>query len=125
MIFLIMDLDITPETIGVFILFIVIMFVLSRIVKFIMHAIAAGGAGFSFPWVVQYLGLDVGIVADVLTGLKFAALAVGLYVAYEMIGLIMAVIKLLFAPVKILTGNGTGKSEIKRLKNELSKIKKG
>jgi len=119
-----MAIDITPEIIGIFIIFIIALFILSRIVKVILHAVAIAGAGFSFPWILQYLGIETGIVADVATGLQFAALAVGAYLIYQMFELVKAILKLLFVPIKILFGTGTGKSEIKRVKNELAKIKK-
>mgnify|MGYP003974504445 CR=1 FL=1 len=100
-------------------------FLLSRIFKFIMHAVAIGSAGFAFPVIMQYLGVDLGITVDIFTQLQFAGLAVGLYLLYSLFSLVIAVIKLVFAPIKIIFGTGTGKSELKKVKAELEKIKKG
>jgi hypothetical protein len=119
-----MELDITLEIVGVFIAFIVFLFLLSRVFKVLVKAFAIGGAGFSFPWVMQLIGLDLGIPVEFFTQLQFALLAVGLYLVYEFFTLVSAIGKLLFVPVKLLTGSGTGKSEIKKLRDEIDKLKK-
>ena len=119
-----MELNITLEIVGVFIAFIVFLFLLSRVFKVLVKALAIGGAGFSFPWVMQLIGADLGIPVEFFTQLQFALLAVGLYLVYEFFTLVSAIGKLLFVPVKLLTGSGTGKSEIKKLRDEIDKLKK-
>jgi hypothetical protein len=119
-----MAIEITIETIGIFAAFIIIVFLLSRLFKILIRIVGIAISGFSFPWIVEYLNIGLPITADVATGLQFAIIAVGLYIAFEFFHIILAVLGIVLAPFKLLFGkskDSVGKSEIEKLKNEIKK----
>lgn len=67
-----------------------------------MKGTLVAGAGFSFPWIIQYLGLPIDIQANVDTGIEFATAAVAVYLIYEFFHFIKYFFRVLIWPLKAL-----------------------
>jgi hypothetical protein len=76
-----MVIEITTETVLVFIGFIVIVFLLYKLFKLLVRASIIVVAAFVFPWVAQYFGLP--LQGSLENGITFAIVGLGLFLVYE------------------------------------------
>jgi len=76
-----MPIEITLETIIIFGIFIVAVFIFYKVFKLILRGSLVVIASFVFPWVAQYFGLPV--TASLETGINFALMGFGLFLIYE------------------------------------------
>jgi len=83
-------------------IFVIVVILLYKVFQAGIKAIIAGAAGFAFPWVAQYIGLPV--TPSIGMALQFALLAIGLFLAYEFFHIIMAIIKVITWPFRMLLG---------------------
>jgi hypothetical protein len=93
-----MVIEVTIETIVIFMAFIIIVFVLYKLFKIIVRASIISIAGFVFPWVANYMGLP--ITANVETGITFAFVGLILFFIYEFYHFIVQFFKILSWPFK-------------------------
>jgi len=93
-----MVIEVTVETIFIFMAFIIVVFVLYKLFKVIVKASIISIAGFVFPWVAQHLGLP--IVANIETGITFAFIGLILFFIYEFYNFIVQFFKILSWPFK-------------------------
>lgn len=93
-----MVVDITFDSILIFLVFIVVVFVLYKTFKVIVKASLVVFAAFTFPWIAQYLGLP--ITASVEMGLMFASAGFGLFMLYEFFNFIAQLFRILMWPFK-------------------------
>ncbi len=114
-------LTLTPEI--VFLIFILFIFLVSRAIKVFFKALMVAAAGFIFPWVAQYLGVNIGFAATITNGIFFAAAAVGLFFAYNFLHLIIAAGKIIIWPIKKIL-NIAEENELEKMKKEVSEIEK-
>jgi len=114
---------VNSQSIAVLMVFILAVFILYRLFKVAIKAAIAGVAGFAFPWVVQYLNLQLPIVASLETSMQFALLAIGLLLAYEFFHIIIFIVKLIIFPFKMIF-RLTDKSEIKKIREEVERVEK-
>ncbi|MEM7817118.1 MAG: hypothetical protein QXZ20_04345 [Candidatus Aenigmatarchaeota archaeon] len=66
-----MVIEVTLDTVLIFLVFVIVVFILYKTFKLIVKASLIVFAAFSFPWVAQYIGLP--ITPSIETGLMFAA----------------------------------------------------
>lgn len=97
-----MQMPISTETILIFAVFVVVIFVLYKFFKVIAKTVIIGIAGFSFPFIVNYLNLPIPLSADIQTGLHFAALAIGIFLVYTFAHFIIYFLKMILQPFKAL-----------------------
>lgn len=114
-------LALTPEI--VFLIFVLFIFLVSRAIKVFFKALVVAAAGFIFPWIAQYLGVNIGFTATIMNGVLFAAAAAGLFFAYEFLHLLIAAGKIIIWPIKKIL-NIEEKNEMKNLKKEVEEIEK-
>ena len=114
---------VNSQSIAVLLVFILGVFILYRLFRVAIKAAIDGAAGFAFPWVVQYLNLQLPIVASLETSMQFALLAIALLLAYEFFHFIIFIVKLIIFPFKLVF-RLTDKSEIKRLREEVERVEK-
>lgn len=93
-----MVIEITIETIVIFMAFIIVVFILYKLFKFIIRASIISVAGFVFPWVASYMGLP--ITANFETGITFAFIGLILFFIYEFYHFIVQFFKILSWPFK-------------------------
>jgi hypothetical protein len=93
---------ITTQTIVIFLAFVIITFVLYKLVKAAVKATVIVIIAFSFPFIVNYLGLPLPITANIQTGLRFAILGLGLFIVYQFIHFILYFLKAITLPLRIL-----------------------
>lgn len=93
-----MVVEITIDSILIFIAFLFVVFALYKIFKMIIRVSLVVIAAFAFPWVAQYIGLPV--TANVETGMLFAFAGFGLFIVYEFIHFIIQFFRLLMWPFK-------------------------
>lgn len=84
----------------VFVVFLVIMVLVYKLIRVAIKATLVTAAGFAFPWIVSYLSLPLPIAADIDTGIKFAALALGVFLVYEFSNFILHFFKILAMPFR-------------------------
>ena len=120
-----LPIPIDPSLQGIIILIIFIIFVavVYKLFKMAFSAGVAAAVGFSFPWIIEYLNLDLPITADLRTSVYFAAIAAGLYLAYEFSHYITAFFKIITWPVRSYFQEKQ-KGKVKKLEKEVKKIKK-
>lgn len=111
---------ITPQVVIIFITFILVVFILYKLFKVIFRATLVMIAAFSFPWIVQALGLPFPITADVQTGIYFAIAGLGLFLVYEFFHFVIYFFKILCRPFQNLSKT----DEEKKLEREIKKIRK-
>lgn len=114
---------VNSQSIAVLLVFILAVFILYRLFKVAIKAAIAGVAGFAFPWVVQYLGLQLPIVASLETSMQFALLAIALLLVYEFFHFIIFIVKLVIFPFRLIF-RLTDKSEIRRMREEVERVEK-
>jgi len=95
-----MVIEITLESILIFFVFVVVIFVLYKILKMIFKVSLIVVASFIFPWVAQHMGLP--ITANLETGITFAVIGFGLFVVYEFFHFIVQLLRLLTWPLRML-----------------------
>ncbi|MDD5416653.1 MAG: hypothetical protein PHU12_01620 [Candidatus Aenigmarchaeota archaeon] len=94
--------DLTTDTVIMFAIFIIVVFVLYKLFRILLKSAAAAIAGFLFPYIVQYLKLPLDIAVNNQTSLEFAAMAVGIYLVYEFFHFIKYFLQILAWPIKLL-----------------------
>ncbi len=113
---------ITPQVVLIFITFILVVFMLYKLFKVLFRATLVAIAAFSFPWIVNALGLPFPIVANVETGIYFAVTGLGLFFAYEFFHFIIHFFRLLLWPLRALLGMEKHDEE-KKMEKEIKKIR--
>lgn len=93
-----MVVEITFDSILIFLVFIVVVFVLYKTFKVIVKASLVVLAAFTFPWIAQYIGLP--IAASMEMGLMFASVGFGLFMLYEFFNFITQLFRILIWPFK-------------------------
>jgi len=93
-----MVIELTAETIVIFMAFIIIVFILYKLFKIIVRASIISIAGFVFPWVANYMGLP--ITANIETGITFAFVGLMLFFVYEFYHFIVQFFKILSWPFR-------------------------
>ena len=93
-----MVVEITIDTVLIFFIFVVVVFVLYKTFKLIVKASLIVFAAFTFPWIAQYAGLH--IKASIETGLMFASLGFGLFMLYEFFNFITQLFRILMWPFR-------------------------
>ena len=76
-----MVVELTLESILVFMVFIVVIFVSYKMFKFFVRATLVSVAGFVFPWVANYMGIP--LVTNIETAITFSFIGLFLFLAYE------------------------------------------
>ena len=94
----------TQETILILIGFVIFVAVSYKIFRILSKAVMIGIVSFSFPFVMSYLDitLPITILANVETGIQFAMIGVGLFIAYEFWHYIFMFLKIITWPVRML-----------------------
>jgi len=90
----------TSSNILIFVVFLVIVVLAYKILRTAIKAIFVTAAGFVFPWIVGYLELPLPITPDIDTGIRFATLALGIFLAYEFSHFIIQFLKILAWPFR-------------------------
>ncbi len=111
---------ITPQIVLIFITFVLVVFILYKLFRVLFKTTLVTIAAFSFPWIVQALGLPFPIEATVETGIYFALAGLGLFLLYEFFHFIIHFLKILAWPFRALFRE----DEHKKLEKEMKKIKK-
>ena len=93
-----MVVELTIETIIVFLVFTIFIFVFYKIFKFLVRASLISVAGFAFPWVAKYMGLP--IVTNVETAITFAFVGLGMFFVYEFYHFIVQFFKIITWPFR-------------------------
>jgi len=93
-----MVIEITADTVIIFLAFVVIVFVLYKTFKVIIKASLIVLAAFTFPWIAQYIGLP--IRASLEMGTMFAFAGFGLFMLYEFFNFIVQLFRILMWPFK-------------------------
>lgn len=93
-----MVVELTIETMIVFLVFIIFVFIFYKLFKFIVRASLVSIASFAFPWVANYMGLP--IVANIETAITFAFIGLGVFFIYEFYQFIVHFVKMLAWPFK-------------------------
>lgn len=93
-----MVVEITFDSMLIFLVFVVVVFVLYKTFKVLVKASLVVIAAFTFPWIAKYIGLS--IVPSVEMGLMFASAGFGLFMIYEFFNFIAQLFKILIWPFK-------------------------
>jgi hypothetical protein len=93
-----MVVEITFDSLLIFFVFIVVVFVLYKTFKVIIKASLIVIAAFTFPWIARYAGLP--ITASIEMGLMFASAGFGLFLIYEFFNFITQFFRILMWPFK-------------------------
>ena len=93
-----MPIEITLGTVMIFIGFIIVVFILYKLFKFLIRASIVVVASFAFPWIAKYFGLT--ITANLQTGVMFAAAGFILFFIYESFHFIVQLFKILTWPFR-------------------------
>ena len=101
-----MVVELTLESMAVFFIFIVFIFVFYKLFKFIVRASLISVASFAFPWVANYMGLP--IVANLETAITFAFIGLGAFFIYEFYHFVVQFIKMIMWPFKRKKGRSDG-----------------
>lgn len=115
--------DLTSQTAFVFIVFILFIALAYKLFKLAFSAAVVAAAGFSFPWINQYLNLGLPVLADIQTSLYFAGIALAIFLLYEFSHYVIAFFKLVTWPVRSYF-KGKEKARMKRLEKEVEKLEK-
>jgi len=115
--------DLSSQVIIIFFIFIVFVAVMYKLFKLAFSAAIAAAAGFSFPWINEFLGLGLPIPADLQTSIYFAGAALLLFLAYQFVHYIIAFFKFITWPLRVYL-HRKEKSKVKKLEKEIKEIKK-
>ena len=74
-----------PQTLVLFITFIVVVVLLYKTIKFLMRLVLVAAISFSFPWISTYLHLPVSVEPTFDNALHFMLLGVGLFILFEIL----------------------------------------
>ncbi len=94
--------SLTTDTLMIFAAFVICVFLIYKLFKILMKGILAAGAGFSFPWLVQYFNLPLNVAANLETGIDFAIIALVIFLIYEFFHFIKYGFKIMTWPFKML-----------------------
>ena len=97
-----MVIETTLMTILIFVGFIVTVFILYKLIKFLFRASLIVAASFAFPWVARYFGMA--ITADLQTGIFFAISGFTLFCIYEFFHFIVQFFKIITWPFRKKSG---------------------
>lgn len=93
-----MPVEISLETVVIYVAFIVGVFSFYKMFKLIMRGSLIVFASFTFPWVAQYFGLP--IIGSIETGINFALAGLGMFLIYEFFHFITHFFRLLMWPFR-------------------------
>ena len=93
-----MAVELSLESILVFLAFIVFIFIFYKLFKFFVRASLVTIASFAFPWVASYIGIP--IVANFETAVTFAFIGLGVFFVYESYHFLVHFAKMLSWPFK-------------------------
>lgn len=93
-----MVVEITIDTVLIFLAFVVVVFILYKTFKLIIRASLIVFAAFTFPWIAHYAGLP--ITASLDNGFLFAAVGFGLFVVYELFSFVSQLFRILAWPFR-------------------------
>jgi hypothetical protein len=93
-----MVVEITIDTVIIFLAFVVVVFLLYKTFKLLLRASLIVSAAFTFPWIAQYIGLPIRASMDV--GLMFALAGFGLFLTYEFFNFIVQFFRILLWPFR-------------------------
>ena len=116
--------DSQAQAAALLIAFVIFLALAYKIWHIATKAIVLAFLGGVFPFAVAYLGLNIPVTADFETALKFAGLAVGVFVLYEFWHFIVAFLKLVTYPIRVILRmeehhkEDELKEEVKRLAKE-------
>lgn len=113
---------VTPQVVLIFITFILVVFILYKLFKLLFKATLVTIAAFSFPWIVQALGLPFPIEATAENGIYFALAGLGLFLLYEFFHFAVYLLKIAAWPIRALLGMEK-RGEEKKLEKEMRKMK--
>lgn len=92
--------DFTLQTVIILGLFLVVVYFMYKTFRMVLKAVLFILAAFSFPWILQLLGLNLGITADIETGIRFAFLGLGLFVLWQAAHFVKLIIKVVTWPFR-------------------------
>ena len=104
----------TSQPYIVFIIFIFALFLLYRLMRIALKGAIVTAAGFSFPYIVNYLGLPIPIAADIQTAINFAIIALILFILYEFSNFIFTLLRILTWPIRVIIRKNRYKSAIRK-----------
>jgi hypothetical protein len=93
-----MVVELTIETMIVFLVFVIFIFIFYKLFKFFVRASLISIAGFAFPFVAKYMGLP--IVANIETAITFSFVGLGMFFVYEFYHFIVQFFKMLAWPFR-------------------------
>jgi hypothetical protein len=93
-----MVVEITVDSVLMFLAFVVVVFLLYKTFKMIVRASLIVSAAFTFPWIAQYIGLPIRASMEV--GTIFAAAGFGLFLVYEFFSFITQLIRIITWPFR-------------------------
>ena len=93
-----MVVEITIDTIIMFLAFVIVVFLLYKTFKLLVRASLIVSAAFTFPWIAQYVGLP--IRASMELGTMFAVAGFGLFLIYEFFSFITQLFRILTWPFR-------------------------
>ena len=115
--------DLSSQAIIIFVIFILFVAVIYKLFKLAFSAAIAAAAGFSFPWVNEFLNLGLPVTANLTTSIYFAGIALLLFLGYEFLHYIIAFYKIVTWPIRSYL-HGKQKKKVKKLEQEIKEIKK-
>jgi hypothetical protein len=95
-----MEVSLTPESVVVFIAFVIVIVLLYKVFKFVTRALIISTLSFFFPWIVKFLNLPIQVSADIETGVKFMLLGLAIFIIYEFSSTIIAILRLVLKLIK-------------------------
>jgi hypothetical protein len=95
-----MPFEITYDTVLILAIFIIVVFLVYKAFKIAIRGILVGVAGFSFPWIAEYLNLGLPITPNIDIGIQFALLAISLFLIYEFSHTLITIIKIVSWPIR-------------------------
>ena len=93
-----MVVEITIDTIIMFLAFVIVVFLLYKTFKLLVRASLIVSAAFTFPWIAQYIGLPIRASMEV--GTMFAVAGFGLFLLYEFFNFITQLFRILMWPFR-------------------------
>lgn len=115
--------DPQSQAITIFLIFVFFIALAYKLFKLAFSAAVAAGAGFSFPWINQYLNLGLPVAADLATSLYFAGIALAVFLLYEFSHYVIAFFKVVTWPVRSYF-KGEEKTRVKKLEKEVEEIRR-
>jgi len=115
--------DPTAQTAAVFIIFVLFVALAYKLLRLAFSAGVAAAIGFSFPWINEFLKLDLPITADLKTSIIFAGGALGLFLIYEFSHYLIAFFNIVTWPIRSYF-KGKEKARAKKLEKEVEELKR-